>query len=119
MIQLRNLFHYIGGFTFAYEIGNATGFYDFYIWQKIIGSIIVGSVLGLGMGFTYEFYKNVVFKNPVDETDIYRTAIGSLIGFGLSTLVSDLKVISVYLFLFCLILLVLDTVFAIINKNKK
>ena len=64
MIQLRNLFHYIGGFAFAY-------------------------------------------------------AIGSLIGFGLSTLVSDLKVISVYLFLFCLMLLILDTVFAIINKNKK
>ncbi len=119
MIQLRNLFHYIGGFTFAYAIGNATGFYDFYLWQKIIGSIIVGTVLGLGMGFTYEFYKNVVFKNPVDETDIYRTALGSLFGFGLSTLVSGIKVISVYLFLFCLILLVLDTVFAIINKNKK
>ena len=100
MIQLRNLFHYIGGFSFAYAIGNATGFYDFYIWQKIIGSIIVGSVIGLGMGFSYEFYKNVVFKNPVDETDIYRTAIGSLIGFGLSTLVTDLKVISVYSFLF-------------------
>lgn len=119
MIQLRNLFHYIGGFTFAYAIGNATGFYDFYIWQKIIGSIIVGTVLGLGIGFTYEFYKNVVFQNPVDETDIYRTAIGSLIGFGLSTIISGIKVISIYLFLFCLILLVLDTIFAIIKKYKK
>jgi hypothetical protein len=115
----RNKFHYIGGFAFAYTIGNATGVYDFYLWQKIIGSIIVGLILGMGMGVTYEFYKNVVFKNPIDETDIYRTAIGSLFGFGLSTLVPDLKVISVYLFIFCLILFLLDTIFAIIKKYKK
>ena len=119
MIQLRNLFHYIGGFAFAYAIGNATGFYDFYLWQKIIGSIIVGSVLGLGMGFTYEFYMYEVYQNQIDDKDILRTWVGSLLGFSLSVIVSGLKVISVYLFLFCILLLILDTIFAIIKKYKK
>jgi len=47
MKQIRNIAHYIVGFVFIYTFANATYVSDFWLWQKIVGSILIGLIFGV------------------------------------------------------------------------
>jgi hypothetical protein len=119
MKQIRNIAHYIVGFVFLYTIGNATYVNDFWFWQKIIGSIVIGLVFGGAMGAFWEFGNNVAFGIQHDEKDVKRTAIGGIFGCLLACFYTDIYFISFWLFYACIVLIIIDLIRAIIKKNKK
>lgn len=119
MKAIRNLAHYLVGFTFCYCIGNSAGVIDFDLGSKIAWVIFFGSVFGSGLGVFWEYGNKVTFQIEIDEIDILRTAIGSIIGAIIAVIYRDLNFISSYMFWACIILIFLDLIRAIIIKNKK
>lgn len=118
MKQIRNIAHYIVGFVFLYTIGNATYVTDFWLWQKIVGSIIIGLVFGGAIGAFWEFGNNVAFGIQHDENDVKRTAIGGVLGCMLACFYTDISLINFWLFYACIVLIIVDLIRAIKNKNK-
>ena len=119
MKQIRNIAHYIVGFVFLYTFANATYVYDFWIWQKIVGSILIGLVFGGAMGAFWEFGNNVAFGIQHDENDVKRTAIGGVFGCLLACFYIDIHFISFWLFYACMALILTDLIRAIKNKNNE
>ncbi len=118
MKQIRNLAHYIFGFVFIYTFANATYVYDFWVWQKIIGSIVIGLIFGGTIGAFWELGNNVAFGIQHDENDVKRTAIGGIFGCLLACFYTDIYFITFWLFYACIALILADLIRAIINKNK-
>ena len=119
MKQIRNIAHYIVGFVFLYTIGNATYVTDFWLWQKIIGSIFIGLIFGGAMGAFWELFNNIAFGIQHDENDVKRTAIGGFFGCLLACFYTDIHFISFWLFYACIALILTDLIRAIIKKNNK
>lgn len=119
MRTIRNLAHYIVGFTILYYLGNATNVNDFYVWQKIIGGIIIGSIGGIGLGAIWEFLNLVFFTIKPDENDVLRTWIGGILGMLCAVIFKDLHFISTWMLYGCITLVIADLIRATIKKYKK
>lgn len=119
MKTIRNIAHYVIGFVFLYTFGNATYVSDFWIWQKIIGSILIGLVFGGAFGAFWEFGNNIAFNIQGDVKDVKRTAIGGVLGFMLACFYTDIHFITFWLFYACIALILADLIRAIRKKNKK
>ena len=118
MKAIRNLSHYIIGFVFLYTFGNATYVNDFYEWQKIVGSILIGLIFGGTLGMFWEFGNKVFFKIQGDMNDVKRTAIGGVFGCMLACYYANIEFITFWLFYSCIILILLDLTRAVIKYNK-
>ena len=118
MRGIRNLSHYIVGFVFLYTFANATYVNDFWLWQKIVGSILIGLIFGGTMGVFWEFGNKVAFNIKHDENDVKRTALGGVFGCMLASFYTDLHFITFWLFYSCIILILVDLTRAIIKYNK-
>ena len=118
MKQIRNLAHYVVGFVFLYTIGNATYVNDFWLWEKIVGSIIIGLIFGATIGAFWEFGNNVAFGIKPDDNDVKRTALGSVFGCMLACFYTDIHFISFWLFYACIALIIADLIRAIKKKYK-
>lgn len=118
MKTIRNIAHYVIGFVFLYTFGNATYVSDFWLWQKIVGSILIGLIFGGAMGAFWEFGNNVAFNIQGDVNDVKRTAIGGVLGCILACFYTDIYFIHFWLFNICIVLILLDLIRAIKNKNK-
>ena len=118
MKKIRNLSHYIVGFVFLYTIGNSTYVNDFWLWQKIVGSILIGLIFGGTMGAFWEFGNKVAFNIQGDTNDVKRTAIGGVFGCTLASFFTDIHFITFWLFYSCIILILADLTRAIIKYNK-
>lgn len=113
--QFRNIMHVVGFFTLAYK-GLGLLNLDLYTWQKIVLGLVL-SVLGFGLGHAYEGVRYMVFGDPVSKSDGNLSGIGFTAGTFLVLFLPNINFINTYLFYFCLILLVLDNVYAF--KRKK
>lgn len=118
MKVIRNIAHYVIGFVFLYCIGNATYVTDFWFWQKIVGSILIGLVFGGSIGAFWEFGNNVAFNIQGDINDVKRTAIGGVFGCLLACFYNNIHFITFWLFYACIALILADLIRAIKKKNK-
>jgi len=127
--QLRNLAHPIGMIIVFYTIGQEIGLsFDMYVPDSLSRTItnmvlvsIVGGGVGAGvLGALYELYKLCAFGHEASWSDVIRSSIGGVLGFGLACLFPNLsKGISDYLMYgFVGLGLIADTVFAI-YKNRQ
>ena len=119
MRNLRNLFHYILGFTMLYCIGNATATNDFWLWQKIVGSIFIGVCFGGFIGMCWEKLNQELFKINPDLNDVIRTAIGGVLGCLTACFYTDITFITFWMFYICTALIIADLIRATIKKYKK
>jgi hypothetical protein len=117
MKTIRNIAHYIIGFTFLYTIGNATYVSDFRLFEKIFGSIIIGLIFGGTIGAFWELFNYIAFGIKHDENDIKRTAIGGAFGCMLACFYSNIEFISFWLFYVCIAIVIADLIRAIRNKE--
>ena len=118
MKQIRNIAHYIVGFVFIYTFANATYVNDFWLWQKIVGSLFIGLIFGGTIGAFWEFGNKVAFGIQGDVNDVKRTAIGGFFGCLLACFYSDITLITFWLFYACIALIIADLIRAIKKKNK-
>lgn len=118
MRKIRNIAHYIVGFVFLYTIGNATYVNDFWLWQKIIGSLFIGLIFGGTIGAFWEFFNKLAFGIQGDINDVKRTAIGGFFGCLLACFYSDIQFITIWLFYACIALIIADLIRAVKKKNK-
>jgi H+/Cl- antiporter ClcA len=116
MRNLRNLAHYIVGFTIFYRIGNATAVNDFWLWQKIVGSIFIGVCFGGFIGMCWEKLNQELFKVNPDLKDVIRTAIGGVLGCLMACFFTDITFITFWMFYGCIALIIADLIRA---KYKK
>tara|TARA_R110000868_G_scaffold334941_1_gene595607 strand:+ start:237 stop:587 length:351 start_codon:yes stop_codon:yes gene_type:complete len=116
MKTIRDLAHYVLGFTFLYCIGNATATSDFWLWQKIVGSIFIGFAFGGFIGAVWEFGNKVAFGIQGDIKDIIRTAIGGFLGCLTACFFTDITFITFWLFYGCVALIVADLIRAKFKK---
>ena len=113
---IRDLAHYILGFTFLYCIGNATYINDFWLWQKIVGSVFIGGAFGAVIGAGWEKLNQLLFGITPDLKDIIRKAIGGVLGCLTACFFVDLNFITFWMFYGCIALIIADLIRAIINK---
>jgi hypothetical protein len=118
MKKIRNISHYIVGFVFLYTFANATHVNEFWLWQKIVGSIFIGLIFGGTIGAFWEFGNKVAFGIQHDTNDVKRTAIGGLFGCMLASFYTNIHFITFWLFYACITLIVADLIRAIREKNK-
>jgi hypothetical protein len=119
MKQIRNIAHYVVGFVFLYTIGNATYVNDFWLWQKIVGSILIGLIFGGTIGAFWELFNNIAFGIQHDEKDVKRTAIGGVLGCMLACFYININFISFWLFYACIAIIIIDLIRAIKKKNNE
>tara|TARA_R110000868_G_scaffold314952_1_gene575881 strand:+ start:556 stop:909 length:354 start_codon:yes stop_codon:yes gene_type:complete len=112
---IRDLAHIIAGFTFLYCIGNATYTNDFWLWQKIVGSIFIGLAFGGFIGASWEFVNKVFFDIQGDINDIFRTAIGGFLGCLTACFLTDVNFITFWLF-WSVIALIIADIIRLINR---
>jgi hypothetical protein len=115
-IQLRNAMHVIGFFTLAYWLISFTDI-SMPNYQKIILGLFL-SALGYGAGHGYEGLRYMFFEEPTSNSDSNLSWIGFSLGAFLALFIPNIKFIDFYLFKFCLLLFVLDTINAYL-KNRK
>ena len=118
METLRNLAHYLLGFTFLYCLGNATDVNDFWLWQKILGAIVIGGVFGGVAGAFWEQLNKYIFGIEPDIKDVLRTAVGGFLGCLTSCFFTDVHFIIFWMFNGCIALIVVDLARAIYKKRK-
>jgi fructose-specific phosphotransferase system IIC component len=118
MNTIRDLAHYLLGFTFLYCISNATYTNDFWLWQKIIGSIFIGGIFGGVIGGFWEFINNVIFDIQADLNDVKRTAIAGILGCLTACFFTDITFITFWLFYACWALIVADLIRSTFKKYK-
>ena len=116
---LRDLAHLVLGFTFLYKIGNATAINDFWLWQKILGSIVIGSVFGGVMGAIFEKAYQELADIVPSMKDIILFAIGGVLGCLTSCFFTDVHFIIFWMFNGCIALIVVDLARAIYKKHKE
>jgi len=115
-IQLRNAMHVIGFFTLAYWLISFTDI-SMPNYQKIILGLFL-SALGYGAGHGYEGIRYMFFGEPTSNSDANLSWIGFSLGSWLIIFAPNITFINVYMFYFCLGLLVIDVFFAICKKLK-
>ena len=118
MKTIRDLAHYVVGFAFLYCIGNATYTNDFWLWQKIVGSIFIGLAFGGFIGAVWEFVNKVAFGIQGNIKDVLRTAIGGFLGCLTACFFKDVNFITFWMFYGCVALIVVDLARAIYKKRK-
>lgn len=116
-IQFRNAMHIVGFLTLAYWlIGKAEIIFS--LGEKIALWVFL-TALGFVAGHAYEGLRFMLFQEPTSKLDGNLSGIGFSLGTALVLFNNDIKFINVYMFYFCLALLVLDTAWAFYRKNKK
>ena len=88
-MNLRDFYHILIGFTVMYIIGSLTDFSEYTQISKVIGVTIASIVIGLSIGFFWEWVQSLINPENFDENDIVRTSIGTAIGGIASVLFPD------------------------------
>lgn len=116
MKKIRNLSHYLLGFTFLYRIGNETFTNDFWLWQKIVGSIFIGLIFGGFIGAIWELVNKIFFDIQANINDVIRMAMGGFLGCLTACFFIDVKFITFWMFYACIALIIVDLTRATIKK---
>ena len=87
--------------------------------QKIVGSIFIGSIGGIGLGMSWEYINFVWFSIEPDENDVFRTWAGGVLGVGCAVFFKDIHFITFWMFYIVIALVVADLVRATLKKYKK
>jgi hypothetical protein len=90
-MKLRDSFHIFIGFAIMYLIGSATDFAEFTLDGKIVGVPLVSAIIGISIGFFWEWCQSVIIKSHFDVMDIVRTAVGTFTGGLFSLWLPDIK----------------------------
>jgi hypothetical protein len=79
-MNIRNFYHVFIGWTALYLIGSLTNFAEFTTYSKTVGVPLISLIVGSAIGFAWEWLQSL--KNPknFDKYDIFRTAVGTLLG---------------------------------------
>lgn len=88
---MRNAFHVQIGFTIMYLIGCLTGFAEFTLYSKIVGVGFISIIVGLAIGFAWEWLQALINPKVFDENDIERTIIGTVFGGIFSIIFPDVQ----------------------------
>lgn len=83
---MRNLLHYLAGFLMMFTIAYLGEFHNYTPTSKAVGAPLLGLVLGLILGFSWELYQ--IARKQTEKIgwdDVVRTMIGGLIGVLLGT----------------------------------
>ena len=116
--QIRNSVHVIAGFCAAYWAFSFLNNNDFWLWQRLIMYFLLGTALGGAIGFLWEAFMDIAFKEPSDMTDVIRTAIGGFLGGALCFWKQDIALIK-YLLVACIIMALADVYRAYRNNLNK
>lgn len=114
---MRNFYHILIGFTIMYVIGSLTNFSTFTDGSKLIGVPFASAIVGIGVGFFWEWFQSYTMKTFFDMKDVIRTGLGSLLGGVLSIFVPDIVLLMIILSVASSLLVINDLVF--MYKNKK
>lgn len=80
---MRNLFHYLCGFSFVYAIAILTDINEFPLtleyWNNYLVFILF-PFLGFFLGGVWEWFQSYTYGSYYDWQDVGRTAIGGLFG---------------------------------------
>ena len=90
-MKLRDSFHIFIGFAIMYLIGSFTDFSEYTLEGKIIGVPITSIIIGIVIGFFWEWAQAVIIKSYFDVMDIVRAVIGTFIGGLFSLWFPDIK----------------------------
>jgi len=83
---MRNFFHILIGCTIMYTVGFLTGFTEFNItFGNIFGVAASSFIVGLVIGFVWEWFHSYKNQSFFDFNDVIRTAAGGMVG-GLGSL---------------------------------
>jgi hypothetical protein len=107
-MKLRDSFHIFIGFAIMYLIGSLTDFAEFTLDGKIIGVPLVSAVIGVSIGFFWEWCQSVIIKSYFDVMDIVRTAVGTLVGGLFSLWFPDIKWLMISTFVISMLLVLND-----------
>lgn len=114
---MRNFYHILIGFTIMYIIGSLTNFSNFTDVGKLIGVPIASAIVGVVVGFFWEWFQSYIMKSFFDMKDVIRTGLGSLLGGLYSIFIPDVVWFMILWSSVSFILVVNDLIF--MYKNKK
>ncbi len=114
---MRNFYHILIGFTIMYLIGSLTSFSTYTNGGKLIGAPIASVIIGVAVGFIWEWFQSYTMKSFFDMKDVIRTGLGTLLGGIFSIFTPDVPWLMIFLSSVSFILLVNDLVF--MYKNRK
>lgn len=77
---MRNFLHILCGFAIMLAIGILAKFSTYTTEGRLIGVPLLSVFFGLFIGFAWELYRWKIGRSYIDINDIFRTAIGALIG---------------------------------------
>ncbi len=101
-----------------YIIGSLTDFSTFTLESKIIGVPLASAVVGLTLGFAWEWIQGVFIDSPLNIGDILRTIIGTLTGGILSLFFPDVLWIMLTFGVASFLLIVYDFTFIYLKSKK-
>lgn len=77
---MRNAFHVLIGFSIMYVIGSLTNFAEFDAYSMTVGVPLISLIVGLVIGFFWEWKQSLQNPKNFDNNDILRTTLGTLSG---------------------------------------
>jgi glycopeptide antibiotics resistance protein len=86
---MRNFYHIFIGFTIMYVVGSLTDFEYFTNGGKLIGVPFASAIVGIGVGFFWEWFQSYKMMSFFDFKDVIRTGLGALLGGVLSIFFAD------------------------------
>jgi hypothetical protein len=63
-----------------YILGSLTNFSEFTNYSMIVGVPLISLVVGATIGFFWEWLQSLINPKNFDKNDIFRTAVGTLLG---------------------------------------
>ena len=108
---MRNFYHIFIGFTIMYMIGSLTNFSTFTNEGKLIGVPLVSAIVGIGIGFFWEWFQSYKMMTFFDIKDVIRTALGSFLGGVLAIFFADSVPVIVICGLISFVLVINDLIF--------
>lgn len=105
---MRNFYHILIGFAIMYSIGILTGFNEFNLsFGNIFGATSVSLIIGLVIGFFWEWFQSYKHQSFFDFNDVARTGIGALLG-GFTSLLFENQTLMIILLTISAMLVVKD-----------
>jgi hypothetical protein len=107
---MRNAFHVLIGFSIMYVIGSLTNFAGFDTYSMIVGVPLISLIVGLVIGFFWEWKQSLQNPKNFDNNDIFRTALGTLSGGLFSLWLPDINWLMITLSITSAVLILKDLI---------
>ena len=113
-MNTRDYYHVFIGFSLMYILGSLTNFSGFDVYSMTVGVPLISLVVGAAIGCFWEWGQSLQNPKNFDDNDIFRTALGALLGGLFSLWLPDINWLMITLSITSAVLVLKD----LIKKNK-